>query len=114
MNGADFKTNNTTTIYTNKIIGLCRENNIQLMFLTLPMYNKHIENYSLWRNKLKLNLDEFGNMDHWLDLQIPENYSGFSRNSFENTYKTNQHMTYSGSLLATYKLVDFINTRNKI
>ena len=51
-------------------------------------------------------------MDHWLDLQIPENYSGFSRSSFENTYKTNQHMTYSGSLLATYKLVDFINTRN--
>ena len=112
VNGADFKTNNITTIYINKIIGLCKENNIQLMFLTLPMYNKHIENYSLWRNKLKLNLDEFGNMDHWLDLQIPENYSGFSRSSFENTYKTNQHMTYSGSLLATYKLVDFINTRN--
>ena len=42
-----------------------------------------------------------------LDLQGDYDSTMFSEASFENTYNKNQHMTYSGSLIATYKLVDF-------
>jgi len=112
VDGEKYEINENSSFYIQKIINLCEENKIKLVFLTLPMYQEHIKNYNVWKKRLQIKLGEYGNTDHWLDLQIPVNYTNFSRNSFENTYKLNQHMTYSGSLLATYKLVDFLNTKN--
>ena len=112
VDGNIFEINENSSLYIQKIIDLCEKNKIKLVFLTLPMYEKHIENYDVWKSRLQLELGEYGTPDYWLDLQIPFNYSNFSRSSFENTYKLNQHMTYSGSLLATYKLVDFLNNKN--
>ena len=112
VDGGKYEINESSSFYIQKIINICEENKIKLVFLTLPMYQEHITNYNKWKKRLQIKLGKYGSTDHWLDLQIPINYTNFTRNSFENTYKLNQHMTYSGSLLATYKLVDFINTKN--
>ena len=113
-NGLDFKVDKLTKHYVKRIIELCEENDIELMFLTLPMYEKHISDYQHWKNTLKPVLGRYGSKKHWLDLQVGAGYDGFSTISFENTYLPNQHLTYEGSLVATYKLSDFISAKNEI
>jgi len=70
------------------------------------MYNKHISDYNIWEEKLADVLRNFP--IKWLNLQKMPDYDGFDAFAFENTYRSNQHMTYQGSLLSTYKLADFI------
>lgn len=105
VNGSEYETNLYAANYTEAIENLCKEEGIKLVYLTLPMHEKHVTNYPVWQSKLDSILS---NDIAWLDLQDTANYPGFTVHSFENTYKENQHMTYSGSLIATYKLADFI------
>lgn len=114
VNGLEFETNKKLDIYIQKIIQLCKINKIELAFLTLPMYKEHISNYAFMKEKLEKSLGDYANKDYWLDLQIGKGYSDFSKHHFENTLKKNQHMTYSGSLLATCKLIDFIKANDRI
>jgi hypothetical protein len=108
VDGSMYSYNRYTEKYVDRIRKLCKENNIILIFLTLPMFNQHVKNYEAWENKLKKLLGDPS--DHWLDLQAKDNYDylGFNKSSFESTYAGNQHMTYLGSLLATYKLASYI------
>ena len=106
VNGANYSYNEFTEKYVNKIIELCNNNNIELMFLTLPMYYKHIDKYTDWRDELATILKKYPNK--WLNLQLPYDTTQFTPICFENTYSSNQHMTYNGSLIATYKLANFI------
>ncbi len=109
VKASDFEYNEYTDIYLKKTVDLCAEKNIQLLFLTLPMYHKHVDDYPLWNNKMKSVLGKFKNP--WLNLQDPIDSVTFDRNCFESTYKRNQHMTYQGSLIATYKLASFIKSK---
>ena len=106
VNGADYSYSKQAESYVNKIVELCKNKKIELMFLTLPMYDKHTENYAIWNDKLSEILDKHPHK--WLNLQNKPAYNGFNKVSFEDTYNTNQHMTYKGSLLATNKLVNYI------
>lgn len=112
VQGSDYKYSNYAKIYLEKIKKLTEDNNIQLVFLTLPMYHRHVENYSAWRNKLNEIIQEEN--FPWLDLQERYYNYGFDENSFENTYEGNQHMTYSGSITASYALAKFIRDDLKL
>jgi hypothetical protein len=92
--------------YLQKTIELCRENNVELVFLTLPMYYKHVHNYDSFKNDLTKELKSYH--QHWLDLQQPYDTAAFTTECFENTVAENQHMTYYGSLVASYKLAHFV------
>lgn len=92
--------------YVQKITELCQSKGIEVVFLTLPMYKDHVKDYSVWKKNLNTIISKYS--DKWLDLQEGEGYKNFDKTSFENTYKKNQHMTYNGSLIATYKLRDYI------
>ena len=109
VDGKNFEYNKYSKKYLDKIVDLCNEKGVEVMFLTLPMYKKHVKNNDLWTEKMSVLLS--GAEKEWLDLQGNYDSTRFSEASFENTYKKNQHMTYSGSLIATYKLVDFIKTK---
>jgi hypothetical protein len=76
------------------------------------MYHKHIKNYASWKNKLREILDKYPNK--WMDMQSNFDRINFTTNCFQDTYKSNQHMTYYGSLIATYKLAGFIKTELNI
>lgn len=114
VKGTDYESNDAQADYINKIAQLCKSKGVELIFLTLPMYEKHVDNYAVWKEKLEESLGDYASDEFWIDMQTAPGYNGFSTHSFENTYKKNQHMTYNGSLLATYKLVDFINKRSRI
>ena len=106
VKGKEYTYNHNTEKYVNKIISLCQKEDIELIFLTLPMYERHISDYTDWAEKLsKLIGKETYN---WIDMQKSHGYDGFGPFAFENTYNVNQHMTYNGSLIATYKLADYI------
>jgi hypothetical protein len=106
--GSSYSYNKYTESYVNKIVELCESNNIELMFLTLPMYYKHIDNYAAWNDEIAKLLKKHPNK--WLNMQLPYDTTQFTPMCFENTYKANQHMTYNGSLIATYKLANFIKS----
>lgn len=92
--------------YVSKIVRLCNEESIEVMFLTLPMYHKHVKDYPTWKNTLAEILND--HPKKWLDMQDPYSHVDFTPICFENTLGINQHMTYQGSLVATYKLAGFI------
>jgi hypothetical protein len=92
--------------YLQKTIDLCHENNVELVFLTLPMYYKHVHHYDLFKQDLARELKLLSR--NWLDMQQPYDTTAFSTECFENTVAENQHMTYYGSLVASYKLAHFI------
>lgn len=98
--------------YVDEIVKLCEKKGIELIFLTLPMYEKHISNYDKWESKLSEIINKSTNK--WIDMQKEPYYSGFDTFAFENTYSSNQHMTYIGSLMASYKLVDYIRDSLKV
>ncbi len=96
-----------STQYLHKIIKTCNDNNIQFMLLTIPMYHKHIKNYTIWKKKLKAELNQYSTLK-WLDLQ--ENYDTlvYTPEMFENTYAENQHLSNLGMSVSAYKLADFV------
>ena len=108
VKGADYEYSDFAKKYVNEIVSLCKNNNIELMFLTLPMYYKHIDSYPVWKDKIGQILLKTPNK--WLNMQSPYDTIHFPTMCFENTYESNQHMTYNGSLIATYKLADYIKS----
>lgn len=106
VKGTEYTYNYNTEKYVNKISSLCQEEDVELIFMTIPMYERHISDYTDWAEKLS---ELIGKKTYnWIDMQKSPGYDGFGPFSFENTYKSNQHMTYNGSLMATYKLADYI------
>lgn len=91
--------------FLQKTIELCKENKIQLVLLTLPMYHRHVHDYAQFKQVIQ---QTAGSGVSWLDLQLPYDTSAFTADCFENTVSENQHMTYYGSLVAAYKLAGYI------
>jgi hypothetical protein len=88
------------------LIDLLKENNIQPVFFTIPVYKDHIENYNT-RYELLSNLIEKKHGYELFDFQQFYQEDMLTADCFENTYG-NQHMTYLGSLIVTYNLSDSI------
>ena len=102
-----FKVSRQHARYVKKIIELCRKNGVTPVFISLPVYNKHIKDHDV-RHKAIAELLEPEKV-LWLDYQGRFD-SLFTPECFENTYSPNQHMTYDGSLVATYILAAAIDT----
>ena len=111
VDGEKYTYSKDAETYVRKIVDLCREKNIKLIFLTLPMYHEHIKDYSHWKNTLgKLILPY---TDKWLDLQHPYDHQLLGPECFEDSYATNQHITYQGSLVCSYLLAKYIEDNYK-
>lgn len=91
--------------YFDKIVELCKDNNVKLVLLTLPEYYRNIKNYGDWHNLIN---DVVGNSNcPWLDLQQRYDSTAYKREYFQKKRSTNQHIVYYGSqyfssLLASY------------
>ena len=91
--------------FLQKTIELCRDNDVKLVLLTLPMYYRHVHDYDVFKIRVE---DAVGRDVPWLDLQLPYDTVAFTPACFENTVSENQHMTYYGSQVAAYRLAGFI------
>lgn len=98
--------------YARKIVDMCDEKGIEVMFFTLPMYERHIDHYDVWRDEQSRAIIPTGKA--WYNLQMPYLASVFDSDCFESTYEKNQHMTIYGSILATYKLAHYITDVLKV
>ena len=92
--------------YLKKLNELCTKNNIELMFLTIPVYSGSIKNHDIFRNYFEEIIKPLNR--NWLDLQ--NNYD-FLPSHFDNVYKAAHHTTAEGSFVCTKKLVDFIDSK---
>jgi len=107
--GRKYKMSSEAREYITKIVELCHKNNVQLVFLTLPMYHRHVKDYQVCKSIMSKAFAPYNPL--WLDLQSPYDYKAFTPACFENTVNENQHMTYQGSLVAAYKLAHFIREK---
>lgn len=105
--GRNFTYSESAKKYLEKMKILSQKHGFRLVFLTLPMYEKHIADYPAMKYKLGQIINPVSS--DWLDLQQDYPMYDFSANCFEDTYKPNQHLTYLGSLKATYALAAWLN-----
>ena len=105
VDGDDFKVNRESYGAVKKIQAICRKKGIPLVYLTVPMYHKHVANYGSWKTIVSRVLGPDAN---WLDLQDPYDYRLFDKDCFEDTRKDNQHTSALGARICDYKLADFI------
>lgn len=89
---------------TERMMKMCQERKIPVMFLTVPMYHEHVRNAGLWHEHLKLLIGD----TPWLDLQLPIYNSYFEPDCFEDTYKENQHQTAHGANSTSILLSRFL------
>jgi len=106
VDGKEYTWNQYAKDYTDKIVSLCESKGIQVVFYTIPMYRKHVKNYQHWKSKLGEIVEP--HEKSWLDLQQNKYNKNYGPECFENTYSNNQHLTYNGSLKATYDLASFL------
>jgi len=112
VDGAEYAYSEYAEDYVGKIVKMCESKGIELLFLTVPMYKDHVKDYQSWKAKLNGLLSGF--QKPWFDLQLPVYDSSYQSWCFENTYSANQHLTYKGSLITTYKLASFIKDSMKV
>lgn len=112
VDGALREINEENGKYAKKITELCDKHNVVPVFVTIPMYYRHIEHYDAWKKTMDSVITPTGAA--WLDLQEPYDTLVFDRYCFENTYQQNQHMTYEGSLRGAYKVAHFLVDSLKI
>ena len=112
VDGRNEKISDRDIKYVRKIVDLCDENGIEVMFLTLPMYERHVDHYDAWRDEQSRAI--IPTEKPWYNLQMPYLASVFDSDCFESTYDANQHMTIYGSVLASYKLAHFITDILKV
>ena len=52
IKGGEYIVSEHSQKYLKKIMALCQKKDIPVLFLTVPMYYKHIDNYAAWKNTL--------------------------------------------------------------
>jgi hypothetical protein len=106
IDGNNYEIGDEAIYYVKKIIALCRENAIEPVFLTVPMYYRHVDNYDAWKSRLAEALSFCS--PTWLNLQSPYDTAAFVPQCFENSVSSNQHLSYIGGVVSSYKLAHFI------
>lgn len=89
---------------TRRMVAMCKEKGIRVMFLTIPMYHEHVKGAEAWHNNLQPLIGD----TPWLDLQMPGFNDYFTPDCFEDTYDENQHQSGKGAVLTTDMLIKFI------
>jgi hypothetical protein len=107
VDGSQFTVSERSKNYLKKIMTLCKEKEIPVLFLTIPMYYKHIYDYKHWKNVLAEELKKYPDVQ-WIDWQMPYDTTVFTPEVFENTYEANQHLSNFGMTVTAYKLADFL------
>ncbi|MBO74383.1 MAG: hypothetical protein CMD33_03825 [Flavobacteriales bacterium] len=107
IDGAEQLISDECIDYAHRIAELCEKEGIKLVFFTLPMYEKHVENAHIWTQRYE-NLTQ--DLDApYLDLQTQSDMASKTE-YFENTRTANQHMTLFGSIRAADELGEFIDS----
>ena len=105
VDGKEFKVNRENYRAVKRIEKLCKKKDIPLIYLTVPMYYKHVSDYSSWKTIVGRVI---GSGYKWLDLQEPYDFDVFGKDCFEDTRKENQHLSARGARICDYKLANFI------
>lgn len=110
VDGAKWKVRPENRRAAGDIAGLCAERGMDLVWLTLPMYDRHVTAKEAWFAELESVRQAASPDVPWLNLQADSAMTG-NPDFFEDTYSANQHMTRNGSLLAAHKLAQFMEKR---
>jgi hypothetical protein len=107
VDGSTFEVSDRNKTYLKKIMNLCNEKKIPVLFLTIPMYYKHISDYEQWQKTLGEELKKYPQAQ-WFDWQMPYDTAFFTPEAFENIYESNQHLSNFGMEIAAYRLAEIL------
>lgn len=110
FDGKDWTFSKVQKEYLNKIIKLCKDNNINLMFVTAPIANvsmEYIKNYKLVYNEI-LNFSNKNNI-YYIDYNlINENTKLLTNDNF----RDDAHLNYSGAKIVSSHFANVLKTFN--
>jgi hypothetical protein len=107
VKGKEYQISTFTKKYLQKTMEMCEARKIPVLFLTVPMYYKHVSDYDVWKSTLNEEQKKYSNTQ-WLDLQMPYDTLIYTPDMFEDTYEANQHLSNLGMTVTAYKLAEFI------
>ena len=108
FDGKDFEINSTQRKYIEKIVKLCKDENIQLIFVTAPVANvsmSYIKNYDLVHNAVAAMAAENG--VPYIDYNIENEKRDMLTNE---NFRDDAHLNHSGVEIVDY---DFIQCLKK-
>jgi hypothetical protein len=111
VDGSSFYVSKQSSKYLKKVMDLCHNKHIPVLFLTIPMYYKHISHYEHWKTTLGEELKKYSTTQ-WINWQMPYDTACFTPEAFENTYELNQHLSNYGMSVTAYKLAGLMVNKN--
>jgi len=108
VKGEEYQISDFTKRYLKKIMEMCEAREIPVLFITVPMYYKHVSGYDVWKSTLYEELKTYPK-SKWFDLQMPYDTLIYTPDMFEDTYEKNQHLSNLGMMVTAYKLAEYIN-----
>lgn len=111
VDGSAYQITKRNRAYLKKIMNLCEKKQIPVLFLTIPMYHKHVSHYEHWKSVLDEELQKYPAAQR-IDWQMPYDSICFTPEAFENTYEANQHLSNHGMSVTAYKLAGFLMDNN--
>ncbi len=112
LNGKDFEFSNKQKDFLLKIINLCKENNIKLVFVTAPIANvsiDYIENYDLIHNKISDFAKE--NNIFYIDYNIINREENLLTND---NFRDDAHLNHSGVEIVSNHFINILKKNNII
>lgn len=111
FDGAKWEFNETQKGYVRKIVDLCRDNNINILFVTAPIANvsmEYINNYHMLHKKVAAFAKEL-NVSY-----IDYNMINLEKNLFTNeNFRDDAHLNYSGVLILMEHFVEWFKEQEK-
>ncbi len=109
VDGVNWKVHPRNIDAARDIAALCAERGIELIWLALPMYHRHVDGLAEWMARVDSIRNEVDGSIPFLDLMTDASMNERPE-YFENTYKANQHMTWQGSVMASHRLAQFMDS----
>ena len=107
VDGEDYSISSSSEKYTRKFAELCKENDVKLIFLTIPMYHEHVKNYDTWHKQLYSCIGRLS--PYWLDLQEQNLTNIYTAEAFEDTYSKNQHLSSYGMNITALVFAQYLD-----
>ena len=107
IDGKTFDLDNDVIYNMERIVNLCNEHKIPVLFYTAPIYYKVFSNYEEIHDKFatvfsKLNVK-------WMDYQYDCDTFLFGRNAYYDNYEVNMHLNRFSMKTLSYLLTNYIN-----
>ncbi|MDR0926854.1 MAG: hypothetical protein LBO69_03705 [Ignavibacteria bacterium] len=92
--------------YLEKIVNLCKDNDVKLIFLTIPVHYRIYKNWEVFNSKLSKELQKYDIPR--LDLQTDYDTAKYIPMVFSHQLNNEQHLTWYGQIIISQQVAEYL------